>query len=96
MTTFMKVNRVALWHRNLHALIFLTVVYKHNRLVVTANIVENGWNLEKNVNRKKRKGTAFSGVQKQAKRGANTTLSRSLNCSELELGLHYGIGIYTR
>ena len=84
MTTFMKVNRVALWHRNLHALIFLTVVYKHNRLVVTANIVENGRNLEKNVNRKKRKGTAFSGVQKQAKRGANTTLSRSLNCSELE------------
>lgn len=90
MTTFMKVNRVALRHRNLHALIFLTVVYKHKRLVVTANIVENGRNLEKNVNRKKREGTAFSGVQKQAKRETETTEivnqtpSRSRDCSDSE------------
>ena len=40
---------------------------------MSANIIENGRNQEKNVYRKKRKEKPFSGVQKQAKRVTKTT-----------------------
>ena len=69
-------------------LIFLTVVYKHEKLFVTANIVENGRNKEKNVYGKKRKGMALLEFRNKRKERQKRPKSSIQLSAGLAIALH--------